>query len=397
MCKSNYYSLGDLCLTECSLIQGYHNVYQKKECSFEELTFVNDCIYKTWYIDQAKEANFCTISDFCPENLPYAYNSTGECIESCRYSELISGDCYISNILGGTANSLIILKNQIISLGDDIFEKNDENKIHKSIVLYGNNITIEITDTEKMKNEINFNTYISEINFTECENSLRQIKNTPDDKELIVLKIDLRRNDTIGSKIEYEIYDSVTKTLLDLSSCKNMIIHSPINVNPAYSEKIREIYNERYDIFNINEKFYSDLCIPYMDKKFNADLTIGKRQSVYYYINSNLCEKNCEYIGFDIDKFKSICSCPTKKEMNLNIAEDDGIFEVEKNEQKVYYKQGNEQFAVWLSLVDYHQYSLAIVTPSSPSPCSPARYDSTLGSRLRQSVTILRSTPVPFP
>ena len=338
-CKSNYYSLNDLCLKECSLIQGYHDVFKTKECIFEELEFINDCSYKIWYIDQKNENNSCSQSSFCPENIPYVYNSTSECIESCRYSELISGECYISNIIGGATDAVGNITSEIISLGDDIFEKNDENKINKSYVIYGNNITIEITDTQKLINKINSNIFVSYIDLGECETKLRDIKNTPDDKELIILKIDLRRNDTIATQVEYKIFDSETKQLLDMSSCDNVIIQSPIFVNDSYSEKIQEIYEEGYDIFNIEEKFYSDLCVPFYDKKFNADLTLEKRQLVYYYINANLCEAKCEYVTFNMSIYKAICKCPIKKEIDLDISKSDVFNYIEENEQKIYYKE----------------------------------------------------------
>ena len=338
-CKSNYYSLSDLCLKDCSLIKGYHNVFKTKECIYEELEFVNDCNYKIWYIEQEKEINFCSYSSFCPENIPYVYNSTGECIELCRYSELIAADCYISNIIGAGEDALRVINTEISLLGDDIFEKNDENKINKSIVIYGNNITIEISDSQKIKNDINYNKLISEFNFTECESKLRETKNIPDDKELIIVKIELRRNDTISTQIEYEIFDSTTKKLLDLSSCSNILIESPIYVNQSYSNKIKEIYDEGYDIFDINEKFYSDLCIPFHDKNFNADLTLEKRQIVYYNYNSNLCEIKCKYIRFDIEKFKAICECPVKNEINLDITQNNIFDYIEESDQKIYYKE----------------------------------------------------------
>ena len=122
-CKSDYYSLNDLCLTECSLIPGYHDVFTTKECIFEPLEFINDCSYKIWYINQEKDENLCLNSNFCPENIPYVYKSTGECIEKCRYSELVEGDCNISNILGAKDDFLTIIKNEIITLGDDILKK----------------------------------------------------------------------------------------------------------------------------------------------------------------------------------------------------------------------------------------------------------------------------------
>lgn len=338
-CKSNYYSLNDLCLTDCSLIQGYHNIYQTKECFYEELEFINDCNYTIWYIDQNEENHFCSNSNFCPISIPYVYNNTGECIESCRYSELIEADCYISNILGGAGDSLENINSEIFLLGNDIFEKNDENKINKSIVIYGNNITIELSDTKKINNDINKNNLISDFNISDCEEILRGNNNIPDDEELIIVKIDLRRNDTIASEIEYEIFNPITKKILDLSSCGNVIIQSPIYVNNSYSNKIREIYNEGYDIFEIDNKFYSDICIPFYDKKFKADLTLEKKQKVYFYENANLCEKNCKYIGFDIDQLKAICECPIKKDINLDISKEDIFDYIEDSQQKIYHKE----------------------------------------------------------
>ena len=335
-CKSNYYSLNDLCLTDCSLATGYRNAYQTKECILNQMEFINDCIYKIWYINQASENNYCSDSSFCPQTIPYVYNSTGECIESCRYSELVGAECYISNILGGGPESLTIIKNKIeeLELGDDIFEKNDESKVNKSIVIYGNNITIEITDTQKINNDINKNDLISDLNITECKNKI----NMGNDKELIIVKIDLRRNDTIASQIEYELFEPDTKSIIDLSTCSNIIYKSPIYVNNSYANKIKEIYDEGYDIFEIENNFYSDLCVPYYDKNFHADLTLEKRQLVYYYMNANLCEAKCEYKGFDINTFKSECDCPIKKEVDLDITKEEVFDYIEESKQKIYYK-----------------------------------------------------------
>ena len=343
-CKSNYYSLSDLCLKDCSLIKGYHNVFKTKECIYEEPEYINDCPYKIWYIDSTTEKDFCSNSNFCPQNIPYVYTSSGECIESCRYSELISGECYISNIFGGAEDSIDSIENEILSLGDDIFDYNDETKINKSIVIYGNNITIEITDSLIMKNIINFNKLISEFQFNECVNNLKATTIGMENYELIIVKIDLRRNDTLSAQIEYKIFSPKTHNFLDdLSSCNNIIIYTPIFANQSYLNKIKEIYNEGYDIFNINEKFYSDLCLPFYDKNFNADLTLGKRQKIYYYINANLCEAKCKYIGFDIVKYKAICDCPIKQEISLDIS-NKNIFNSKENEKTIYYKETISNF-----------------------------------------------------
>ena len=114
----------------------------------------------------------------------------------------------------------------------------------------------------------------------------------------------------------------------------------------SYKEKIKEIYSEGYDIFIIEEKFYSDLCVPYYDKDFDADLTLGKRQQVYYYMNANLCEKNCEYLGFDINKYKAICDCPIKSSINLDITRENVFDYIEESKQKLYYEETISNFKV---------------------------------------------------
>ena len=345
-CKSNYYSLNDLCLTECSLIPGFHDVYQTKTCTFEELEFVNDCQYKIWYIGEIgndEYANICLDSSFCPEDYPYVYKDTGECIEKCRYSELVSGECYISNIIGAQEDAINEISKNIEASADDIFEKNDLERVNKSIVIYGTNVTIEITDTIRMYDEKNKNSFVSNAFFDQCLDELNTA--TSNEKELIILKIDLRRNDTIAAQVEYKIFkianpatDPPTASLIEADCTKNIIVQSPIFVSQSYSEKIKEVYDEGYDIFNITEKFYSDLCIPFYDKKSDADLTLGKRQEIYYVINGNLCEANCKYIRFDISLNKAICECPFKKEFDIDITKEKVFDYVEEKDQKVFYK-----------------------------------------------------------
>ena len=344
-CKSNYYSLNDLCLTECSLIPGFHDVYQTKTCTFEELEFVNDCQYKIWYIGEIgndEYANICLDSSFCPEEYPYVYKDTGECIEKCRYSELVSGECYISNIIGAQEDAINEISKNIETSADDIFEKNDLERVNKSIVIYGTNVTIEITDTIRMYDEKNKNSFVSNTFFDQCLDELNPSEDY--DKELIILKIDLRRNDTIAAQVEYKIFKIIgppspsAEEISELSCTKNIIVQSPIFVSQSYLEKIKEVYDEGYDIFNITEKFYSDLCIPYYDKKFDADLTLGKRQEIYYEINGNLCEANCKYIRFDISLNKAICECPFKKEFDIDITKEKVFDYIEEKDQKVFYK-----------------------------------------------------------
>ena len=340
-CKSSYYSMGDLCLKDCSLIKGFHNVDSSKTCKVNELEVSDNCFYNIWEISQTEEINECSYSSYCPEDNPYVYALSGECIDSCRYSEFEEGECLISNITGGGEEAINIIRNQILSLGDDIFDYINEEKANKSITMFGHNITIEITDTMRLQKDINNNLLVSNIlDISKCENQLRQQYTTiPTNEELIILKIDLRRNDTASTQIEYQIYNknAVANDPLDISQCKNIIFKSPLWFDDSYKKRIKELYDKKINIFDIKEKFYSDLCYPYHEIDFDADMTPEMKQRVFYYYNANLCEKSCTFIDIDINTYKAICDCPIKTSIDLQRA---NIFEyIEGKDQKIVYEE----------------------------------------------------------
>ena len=343
-CKLNYYSMGELCLKECSLIKGYHNVYMSKTCKVHELEVSNDCTFNIWSVSQGEEKNLCLNSSFCPMDKPFVYNISGECIDECRYREFVDGDCLISNIKGGGQSVLDLINNEIKELGDDVFDYIHTDKINRSIIIYGHNITIEITDTMRLKQYFNKNIYISDIiNITECENKLREEHSIPDNKELIILKIDLRRNDTASTQVEYQIYNPIDNTPLDLSVCKNNKINiqfkSPLWLDDEYKEKIKELYAKSFDIFDIEQKFYSDICYPHHAVDFKADLTLEKKQRVYYYYNANLCEKSCTFIDLDLNTYQAICDCPVKTGIDLDASKQDLFEYIEVNDQKIVHEE----------------------------------------------------------
>ena len=237
-CKSSFYSMGDLCLKDCSLIKGFHNVDSSKTCKVNELEVSDNCYYNIWEISQTDEINECSYSSYCPEDNPYVYAISGECIDSCRYSEFEEGDCLISNITGGGEEAVDIIEKQIKALGDDIFDYINEEKANKSIIMFGHNITIEITDTMRLQKDINNNLLASNIlDISKCEIQLRQqYPAIQTNEELIILKIDLRRNDTASTQIEYQIYNKNADSTapLVISQCKNIIFKSPLWFDDNY-------------------------------------------------------------------------------------------------------------------------------------------------------------------
>ena len=329
--------MGDLCLEDCALIKGFHNVDSSKTCKVNELEVSDNCYYNIWEISQEDELNACYGSSFCPEEKPYVYTLSGECIESCRYSEFEKGECIISNIAGGADDAVNIIRDKITTLGDGIF---DYIKNNKSITMFGHNITIEITDTMRLEKYINNNILVSNfLDISECVANLKQQNSLTANQELIILKIDLRRNDTASTQIEYEIYNPYATPIetLDISQCKNLIVKSPLWFDDDYKKKIKELYDKNINIFDIKEKFYSDLCYPYHATDFDADMTPEMKQRDYYYYNANLCEKSCTFIELDISSYKAVCNCPIKEDVTL---QRQNIFEyIEGKDQKIVYEE----------------------------------------------------------
>ena len=78
---------------------------------------------------------------------------------------------------------------------------------------------------------------------------------------------------------------------------------------------------------------------PYHAEDFNADMTLEKRQRVFYYYNANLCEKSCTFVDLDINTYQAICDCPVKNEINLDITRQDLFEYIEKYIKRLFMKK----------------------------------------------------------
>ena len=67
------------------------------------------------------------------------------------------------------------------------------------------------------------------------------------------------------------------------------------NVNLDFT-KIKEFKEKGVDIFNINDKFFNDICNPYSES--NNDMILSDRVN-YIYQNYTLCEEGCTYDNYD--------------------------------------------------------------------------------------------------
>lgn len=236
-----------------------------------------------------------------------------------------------------------ITEEQKIQYADIIVEREIKSKVEElkdnSLVNFENNTLYE---AENYK--INFyNTSgvsqksvlekegVCNVNLLNCENILKSKYNIPEHEVLNIIKVEIKRRDTISMQVEYEVYSEDLR-LLNLNYCKDEIIRVsiPYDLKLFKKNNFRKLSEEinleekyklglkfGYDILNSNSPFYNDICTLF-DSEYSTDLIIEDRKK-YYYMPQLFCEDTCTYSSYNITNNKVNCDCFTKTEPKYNI------------------------------------------------------------------------------
>ena len=144
----------------------------------------------------------------------------------------------------------------------------------------------------------------------ECESELRKYYTYINNASLITLVYEKLSNSSSERNIQYEVYESINMTKLDLSVCKDLSID--IYVPLTLSQELQNLYEELkelgYDLFDINDKFYQDICSPYKSSN-GTDVLLADR--IYYYYNNEetKCQSNCKFSDYLIEPQYLKCEC----------------------------------------------------------------------------------------
>ena len=203
-------------------------------------------------------------------------------------------------------------------------------EIGKNLVMKGvDNIIFQITDTkselELLKNMSGNNINLSIIDLGECENILREKYEIRDNDYLIILKNQNISNKITEKNIKFEVYDPYNKTKLNLSICDNVTIN--IYIPLELSEDIKNIYENMkksgYDMFNISDPFYQDICTPY-DSPNGTDILLSDRINYIYNNDETQCQPNCYLSHYSVESKFINCTCSTNNDLiNVDNNKDD--------------------------------------------------------------------------
>ena len=70
-----------------------------------------------------------------------------------------------------------------------------------------------------------------------------------------------------------------------------------------------------YDMFNINDPFYQDICTPF-DSTNGTDILLTDRIDFIYNNDDTQCQPNCHLSQYSIESKYLNCSCSTNENTN---------------------------------------------------------------------------------
>ena len=158
---------------------------------------------------------------------------------------------------------------------------------------------------------------MSIINLGKCEELLKLKYNLSENDTLIILKYEKLTGIGSEKSIQYEVYHPYTYQKLNLSICDNTSINIAIPIE--IDDNIKQLYNnleeEGYNLFDLNSKFYLDICTPFQAEN-GADILLVDR--IYYIFskvkNITVCPSNCHYSSFSMDIKYLSCECDIQNE-----------------------------------------------------------------------------------
>ena len=185
----------------------------------------------------------------------------------------------------------------------------------EEIIIEGaDNFVYQITTSENEKGYLigkkNITNKLSKIDLGECENILKENYHINKTNSLIILKFEKISNISSERVLQYEVYEPLNKTKLNLSICDSTTIHLyiPIVLSDGLNHLYNEVKNLGYDLFDENSAFYQDICTPFKSPN-GTDVSLNDRYDYYYNNNETICQSNCNFSYYDIETQYLKCEC----------------------------------------------------------------------------------------
>ena len=214
--------------------------------------------------------------------------------------KIIDGVCREELLDEMAEETYLYIKNELIN----------SNISNDNLIIRTSNVTFQLT-TVNYQNKYN-NLSISSINLGECQDKLKKENNISEEYDLIILKVDIQNQNKSLTYVQYEIYNPITFKKLSLEVCQNLIINItiPINIDSETSLLYDNLDDYGYNLFNLNDIFYNDICTPYTTMNDTDILLIDRKTDIYNkYGNIYICQNNCDFESYNSNYKKATCFC----------------------------------------------------------------------------------------
>jgi len=173
------------------------------------------------------------------------------------------------------------------------------------------------TVEEQLNNKTEENKEVSSVDLGECEELLRKQEGLNDTEQFLMLKLDIKNSTTDAVYVQYEIFNPHDYSKVSLDICNNVTIkiQVPVLLEETKLSLIAHMEEYGYDIFNINDSFYNDICSTYTAQN-GADMTLSSRKEIIYdsVKDMYLCQDGCEFQSFNINTSSANCHCQVQTE-----------------------------------------------------------------------------------
>ena len=308
--SSNQYMCIDSCPPEFKNL-----ISQRKKC-------IDDCQKDDDYIFTYEEQ--CLL--LCPDNLKID-DETKYCLISCYpeqfecenicYSRLPSGNdeffhdkkIYINNFENFENILNMIFEAYPPEIGNKILLERPDNKVYE--------ITNSLDELDLLQNKTKNIWGLSIVDLGFCETILKRENNISENDSLIFIKNEIKSNKVSERNVHIDVYNPNTRDKLNLSLCEEIPIniYLPMELSIGTKQLYDKMKKSGYDLFNINDPFYQDVCTPF-DSSNGTDILLTDRIDYIYYNEDTKCQSNCLYIQYTMESKYISCSCSINEEVN---------------------------------------------------------------------------------
>ena len=252
---------------------------------------------------------------------------------NCTNDEIINNECMNGHM---TINQIEEIKNILLNQDYD----------GENTIITTETVIIQLSTLDEQFEQENNN--VSNIDFGECEDTLRSVNNIGEDEDLIVYKTDIKSSDLSSTYVVYEVYDSsLNKLNLDVCSKTQITIHVPVTLDESIHSLAKSLSDSGYNLFNENDSFYNDICSTYTNEN-GTDMLLSDRKTDIYSTtqNQSICQINCDLESYNSTSKKAKCNCDVSTTSTITTLNIDNLFSKKEIAKSFYDTLANSNFQV---------------------------------------------------